>query len=84
MTFIDAFHENAIEQKSYEQLTGKVKLTRFGLKTSLANILMRTGIGASLGSVIPGRGTFIGAATGTVVGLFTFSTRKTSYTEEAL
>lgn len=83
MTFIDAFHENAIEQKSYEQLAGKVKLTRFGLKTSLANILMRTGVGAGLGSVIPGFGTLVGAAAGVVVGMVTFSTRKTSYTEDA-
>lgn len=83
MTFIDAFHENAIEQKSYEQLVGQVKLTRFGLKTSLANILMRTGVGAGLGSVIPGFGTLVGAAAGVVVGMVTFSTRKTSYTEDA-
>ncbi len=83
MTFIDAFHENAIEQKAYEQLTGTLKLTRFGLKASLANILMRTGVGASLGSVIPGWGTLVGAATGVVTGMFTFSTRKTSYAEDA-
>lgn len=83
MTFIDAFHENAILQKSYEQLTGKFKLTKFGLKTSLANILTWTWVGAGLGAIIPGWGTVLGAAAGTVVGLVTFSTRKTGYVEDA-
>jgi hypothetical protein len=45
-TFIDAFHENAIAQQSYEQLNGKVKLTRFGLRAKLVDILAWTGTGA--------------------------------------
>ena len=36
---IDAFHENAIEQRSYEQLTGRVKYTGLAIRGKLVDIV---------------------------------------------
>ncbi len=81
---IDAFHENAKEQWWYEQLAWRVKLTKFGLKSKLVDIISRAWLGAAAGSAIPGWGTVFGAVTWTFVGAMTFSTRKTSYKEDAV
>jgi len=81
--FINGFHENAINQKFYEQLNKWIKLTKFGVRVKLTEILINAWVGAGIWLVWWPFGSLIWWWVGTLVGMARFSTYKTSYVEDA-
>lgn len=82
-TYRDGFIENGIDQEQSEKLARGIRLTRFGVRVKLAEILTKAGIAATTGTVLAWPiWTLIGGWAWALVAMAKFSTFRTWYKED--